>query len=254
MFDCLGSAALRWLEGGRDVVRALSREAEILVENFRVGRMEEWGLGYEALKAINPRLIMVRVTGFGQNVTQSLDQLRAIVSETGRKGAGLRVDLATAFDCPIDGTVPLDDVRRVFAEALRIAPKAEFALCNTTGRADPMTVAKRFRSVMTDASDEIVWAFHGHDTFWMGVANALYAFDAGVTIIEGAAAGPGGCPFAPGTTGNTATEDLQFAFEQGGISTGIDRRKLLEVADRIAALPRGKTAIHPRIVPRERTV
>ena len=187
-----------------------------------------------------------------QSVEQSLDQLRAIVSETGEEGAGLRVDLATSFDCPFDGSVPLDDVRRVFSEALSIAPKAEFALCDTTGRADPMTVAHRFKTMMAEAPGDTVWAFHGHDTFGMGVANALYAYNAGVTIIEGAAAGLGGCPFAPGATGNTATEDLHFAFEQGRIATGIDREKLLNAADRIADLPGGKTASHLRIVPRQR--
>ncbi|RFC62870.1 hydroxymethylglutaryl-CoA lyase [Fulvimarina endophytica] len=189
-----------------------------------------------------------------QTVAQSLDQLRAIVSEAGHSGEGLRVDLATAFDCPFEGAVALDSVGRVFSEALDIAPKAEFALCDTTGRADPLTVRHRFQRMMELASPQTVWAFHGHDTFGMGVANALYAFDAGVTIIESAAAGLGGCPFAPGATGNTATEDLQFAFEEGGIATGIDRGKLLAAADRIAALPGGKTASHLRIVPRERAM
>ena len=189
-----------------------------------------------------------------QSVSQSLDQLRAIVAETGAAGETLRVDLATSFDCPFDGTIPLDAVRRVFAEALSIAPKAEFALCDTTGRADPLTVARRFETVMAEAPEETVWAFHGHDTFGMGVANALFAHGAGVSIIEGAASGLGGCPFAPGATGNTASEDLHFAFEEGGISTGLDRDKLLAAADRIAALPGGKTASHLRNVPRRRAL
>ncbi|NDV87892.1 hydroxymethylglutaryl-CoA lyase [Aurantimonas aggregata] len=189
-----------------------------------------------------------------QTVAQSLDQLRAIVAATaGTEGLRLRVDLGTSFDCPFIGTVPMDDVARVFRAALAIAPSAEFALCDTTGRADPLTVRKRFAAVMAD-SPETSWAFHGHDTFGMGVANALYAYEAGVRVIEGAAAGLGGCPFAPGATGNTATEDLDFAFAEGGIRTGIDRAKLLAVADRIAALPGGKTGGHLRAVPRPRAV
>ncbi|PZX12359.1 hydroxymethylglutaryl-CoA lyase [Palleronia aestuarii] len=214
-----------------------------------------------ALEAGYPDLVFVvsvsethNRANVNQSVAQSLDQLRAIVAEAGDGGSRLRVDLATSFDCPFTGDVPLDAVRKVAGEALVIAPAAEFALCDTTGRADPMTVAHRFEAVMREAPDETVWAFHGHDTFGMGVANALYAYSAGVTIIEGAAAGLGGCPFAPGATGNTATEDLQFAFEQGGITTGIDRAKLLDTADRIAALPGGKTASHLRIVPRGRAV
>ena len=193
-------------------------------------------------------------TNVRQSVAQSLEQLRAIVVEAGDEGKRLRVDLATAFDCPFDGTVPLDAVRTVFAKALSIAPRAEFALCDTTGRADPMTVARRFETVMSEAPDESVWAFHGHDTFGMGVANALYAHSVGVAIIEGAAAGLGGCPFAPGATGNTATEDLHFAFEQGGIPTGIDRATLLAAADRISLLPGGTVASHLRGVPRARAI
>lgn len=189
-----------------------------------------------------------------QTVAQSLDQLRAIVAATeGTPELRLRVDLSTSFDCPFTGTVPMDDVTRVFREALAIAPAAEFALCDTTGRADPLTVRKRFASVMRDAP-ETRWAFHGHDTFGMGVASALFAYETGVRIIEGAAAGLGGCPFAPGATGNTATEDLEFAFAEGGIRTGIDRGRLLEAADRIAALPGGKTGGHLRAVPRKRAL
>lgn len=214
-----------------------------------------------ALEAGYPDLVFVvsvseahNHANVNQSVAQSLDQLRDIVTEAGDGGARLRVDLATSFDCPFTGVVALDTVRRLLGKSLTIAPEAEFALCDTTGRADPMTVVQRFETVMVDAADKTVWAFHGHDTFGMGVANALFAYSAGVTIIEGAAAGLGGCPFAPGATGNTATEDLQFAFEQGGIATGIDRGRLLATADRIAALPGGKTASHLRIVPRERTV
>lgn len=189
-----------------------------------------------------------------QTVAQSLDQLRAIVDATaGAPGLRLRVDLGTSFDCPFTGAVPMDDVMRVFRDALAIAPAAEFALCDTTGRADPLTVRRRFMAVMGEAP-ETRWAFHGHDTFGMGVANALYAYEAGVHVIEGAAAGLGGCPFAPGATGNTATEDLDFAFAEGGIRTGIDRARLLAVADRIAALPGGKTGGHLRLVPRPRAV
>ncbi len=71
-------------------------------------------------------------------------------------------------------------------------------------------------------------------------------------VIEGAAAGLGGCPFAPGATGNTATEDLNFAFAQGGVDTGIDVKALLEVADDIATLPDGVTSGHLRTAPRQR--
>lgn len=185
-----------------------------------------------------------------QSVERSLEELGSVVAAT-RAGAGLRIDLATSFDCPFEGTVAADDLARVLDSALAVAPRAEVALCDTTGRADPLTVRARFAAMMARAP-QTAFAFHGHDTFGMGVANALYAYEAGVRVIEGSAAGLGGCPFAPGATGNTATEDLHFAFARGGIATGLDLAKLLAAADRIAALPGAATGGHLRSVPRDR--
>lgn len=187
-----------------------------------------------------------------QSVSESVEQLRGIAALTSAvTGLAMRVDLATAFDCPFTGAVPLADVERLFQKCVEIVPTAEFALCDTTGRADPLSVRRRFETVIRGAP-QTDWAFHGHDTFGMGVANALYAYEAGVRVIEGAAAGLGGCPFAPGATGNTATEDLHFAFHQGGIETQINMERLLHVADRIAALPGGTTGGHLRVAPRMR--
>ena len=75
------------------------------------------------------------------------------------------------------------------------------------------------------ASDRVTFAYHGHDTYGLGVANAIEAYRQGVRVIDGAAGGLGGCPFAPGAAGNTASEDLVFAFEHMGVKTGIDLGK-----------------------------
>jgi isopropylmalate/homocitrate/citramalate synthase len=115
-------------------------------------------------------------------------------------------------------------------------------------------VRERFRSVMAAVVEGIGWAFHGHDTFGMGVANALFAYEAGVRTFDASAAGLGGCPFAPGATGNTAAEDLVFAFEAAGVTTGVDLARLLKVADRIAELPGACVGGHLRIVPRARAL
>jgi hydroxymethylglutaryl-CoA lyase len=187
-----------------------------------------------------------------QTVEQSLDQLADIVSMRTRIGDfRLRVDVATSFDCPFDGPVPLERVRQAVERTAEIAGEAEVALCDTTGRANPYQVRERFEAVMPMAPG-LEWAFHGHDTFGMGVANALFAYEAGVRTFDASAGGLGGCPFAPGATGNTAAEDLVFAFEEGGIVTGIDLQKLLSLADRISELPGACVGGHLRLVPRER--
>ncbi|WP_111412484.1 hydroxymethylglutaryl-CoA lyase [Billgrantia lactosivorans] len=187
---------------------------------------------------------------------ESLGDLARVIERLQQsEGTRLRLDLGTSFDCPFEGTIAWQQVDRVLGKALeRIGDlPTEVALCDTTGRATPYQVADHFTRLRErHARPGLEWAFHGHDTYGMGVANALFAIHHGATAVDTACAGLGGCPFAPGATGNTATEDLLYALQGGGVDTGIDLPRLLLAADRIAALPGGQTASHLRQVPRER--
>ena len=239
-----------------DVAAALSRHAGVrqsaLVPNVR-GAERALAAGLRELVYVFSVSEAHNRNNVRQGVAESIEGLRAVVEAIGRvPGCRLRVDLATAFDCPFEGAVAEGAVLRAVASVAAIAPDAEIALCDTTGRANPVEVRRRFRAAMAEA--DAGWAFHGHDTFGLGVANALFAFEAGVGAFDGSAAGLGGCPFAPGATGNTATEDLVFAFEEAGIDTGVDLASLLDAADRVAALPGGVTGGHLRHVPRARAV
>jgi hydroxymethylglutaryl-CoA lyase len=98
------------------------------------------------------------------------------------------------------------------------------------------------------------FAFHGHDTYGLGIANALAAYEAGTRVFDTATGGLGGCPFAPGATGNTATEDLVFTFENMGIRTGIDLDRVLAVADQAVAIPGACIGGHVRSLPRQRVL
>lgn len=187
-----------------------------------------------------------------RSIAQSIQELSDIHSLIDRGGdVRMRVDLATAFDCPLAGDVPVEAVLSALERIGKICPTWEIALCDTTGRANPFQVRQRFEAAMS-CFDDFAWAFHGHDTFGVGVANALFAHQAGVGIFDASVAGLGGCPFAPGATGNTATEDLVFAFEGGGVRTGYRLAGLLAVADRIADLPGASVGSHLRLVPRAR--
>ncbi len=188
-----------------------------------------------------------------RSVDESIADFRAVARVAQDARMALRLDVSTCFDCPFTGAVAADDVMAALGRVREIAEDAEIALCDTTGRANPMQVRALFARAMAEGGAR-GWAFHGHDTFGMGVANALFAFEAGVRVFDGSAAGLGGCPFAPGATGNTATEDLVFAFEEAGIATGIDRAALLAVADRIARLPGACLGGHLRTVPRARAL
>lgn len=225
----------------------------VLVPNLKGAEMarrhalSDLGYVYSASEAHNQRNVR-------RSRAQSIDGLRELVAfMRDVPDARLRINIATSFDCPFDGTVDLATLRDAITPLWDIVDDAEIALCDTTGRAHPHQVRTAFETMMAECPHPgITWAFHGHDTFGMGVANALFAHQAGVRVFDASAAGLGGCPFAPGATGNTATEDLLFAFHEAGIDSGIDLPRLLEVADRIAGLPGGITASHLRMVPRAR--
>lgn len=193
-----------------------------------------------------------------QSVDASLDGLANIAQRVrehvGESRPSMRLDLGTSFDCPYDGLVSWQQVSAVLDKALKLTQgiNLEVAFCDTTGRATPLQVADYFLNLQrVHGKSGIVWAFHGHDTYGMGVANALFAIQHGATVLDTSAAGLGGCPFAPGATGNTATEDLVYALNGANIQCGIDLNRLLEAADLIASLPGGQTASHLRHVPRQ---
>jgi hydroxymethylglutaryl-CoA lyase len=152
-------------------------------------------------------------------------------------GVKLRLNLATAFDCPFDGKVSEDATLALLDALIAIAPQAEIALCDTTGRVTPDHVSSLFAKCFSRFPQTAAWAFHAHDTYGLGTANTLSAWHAGVRVFDSAVAGLGGCPFAPGATGNVATEDLVWMFNGMNVETGIDLAALVDVAQIVAALP-----------------
>jgi hydroxymethylglutaryl-CoA lyase len=193
------------------------------------------------------------------NVNRSVDHsfrdFAAAWDGLGRDRPKLRLGLSTCFDCPWEGRIPEEAVIRAVERVIAAAPEVEIGICDTTGRAAPDHVGNLFaRLVPRYASDRVALAYHGHDTYGLGVANAIEAYRQGIRVIDGAAGGLGGCPFAPGAAGNTASEDLVFAFEHMGIDTGIDFDKLLAVADRVAAVAPEQAGGKLRVVPRKRAL
>jgi len=139
--------------------------------------------------------------------------------------AGVEIEgaVSTAFGCTMQGVVPEDDVVCI-ASAL-----AEFcdgvALADTVGYANPAQVKRLFSRVRSSIGEKLE-AAHFHNTRGLGLANALAAYEEGVRHFDSSMGGLGGCPFAPGASGNVITEDLVFMFEAMGVSTGIDLERL----------------------------
>jgi hydroxymethylglutaryl-CoA lyase len=148
----------------------------------------------------------------------------------------MRVDVATAFDCPFTGRVPIKETIALLDRIVPMRPQAEICLCDTTGRVAPDHVAELFDACMDRYGTVTRWAFHAHDTYGLGLANVLAAYRRGVRVFDASVGGIGGCPFAPGATGNVATEDVVWMFERMGIATGIDIARLVSAAEQAAGL------------------
>jgi hydroxymethylglutaryl-CoA lyase len=175
-----------------------------------------------------------------RSTAESAEEYSQLVS-TLPGGTKLRVNVATAFDCPMTGRVENEAVFTLLDKIIPRAPWAEVALCDTTGRASPAQVSHLFAEAAQRFSDVAKWAFHGHDTYGLGTANVLAAWQAGVKVIDASCAGLGGCPFAPGATGNVATEDVLWMMDRMDVSTGVDIQKLCEVAKAFVNLPGAQT-------------
>ncbi len=190
-----------------------------------------------------------------RSVEESLSDFAAAWQAAGPDKPRLRLSLSTCFDCPWEGRVPEAAVVGCVDRVIAAAPDVEIAICDTTGRAAANHIGSLFgRLLPAYASERVRFAFHGHDTYGLGIANAIEAWRQGVRIIDGAAGGLGGCPFAPGAAGNTASEDLVFAFEHMGVKTGVDFARLLSAADRVAAVAPEQSGGKLRAVPRRRAL
>lgn len=145
----------------------------------------------------------------------------------------VEVGLSTAFGCTLSGQVDEDLVIRMASDLVDCGVN-EVGLSDTTGMAHPAQVRRLFRRLRS-ALGERAGAAHMHNTRGLGLANCLAAHDVGVNTFDSSQGGLGGCPFAPGASGNVVTEDLVFMFESMGVRTGIDLPALIEARAALAA-------------------
>ena len=157
----------------------------------------------------------------------SLAGFRDVVAIAGEAGIAVQGAIATAFGCPFEGEVEVAEVVRL-ALAYRELGITRLTLGDTTGMATPPLVAERCRALAAAVPDVEI-ALHFHNTRGIGLVNVMAGLEAGVTTFESAIGGLGGCPFAPGATGNIATEDLLYLLDECGIETGIDATALAHV-------------------------
>ena len=160
-------------------------------------------------------------------IEKSLEELKDIQESFGE--TIIRVSLATSFGCPFEGEVPLDNVLRVLHRLSEIGI-GEVVLCDTIGVGNPLQVQKTVQAVKAQFPD-LTLGLHFHDTRGMGLSNIYAGLNEGIAIYETSVGGLGGCPFAPGSAGNTATEDMLNMVSSMGIAHDIDMDQYLAVVN-----------------------
>ena len=172
---------------------------------------------------------------------QMLEEIAAVVGAVAAQPAATRptfeVSLSTAFGCTLEGPVPEDLVVEMAERAMALGAD-EVGLADTTGYGNPSQVRRLTTRIQAAVGRDRLTGVHLHNTRGQGLANVMAALDVGITTIDSSLGGLGGCPFAPGASGNIVTEDLVFLLEAMGLHTGIDIDRLLGARTQVqAALP-----------------
>ncbi|MDE2125585.1 MAG: hydroxymethylglutaryl-CoA lyase [Armatimonadetes bacterium] len=167
----------------------------------------------------------------GMTIPESLQLYRELIPQAASYGMHVRVYISTAFVCPFEGIVAPEVVLAMSEELLGMGAD-ELSVGDTIGHATPAQVA-RLAHELARAAPATAIAWHFHDTSGFALANVLTALELGATAFDASAGGYGGCPFAPGASGNLATEDLVGLLEAMGVSTGVDLERLAVAAHAI---------------------
>lgn len=166
-----------------------------------------------------------------RTVEDSLKGFEEVMRIANTAGTPVSAAIATSFGCPFEGDVPVEQVGMI-AKSFFEFGMVGVGLGDTTGMATPPLVTERCRYLKAEVPDLPI-TLHFHNTRGIGLANVMAGLDEGIDRYESSFAGLGGCPFAPGATGNICTEDLVFLLHEMGIETGIDLEKLCGVARRV---------------------
>lgn len=159
---------------------------------------------------------------------QMIEEVQAVVNLRNARYPGVQIEagLSTAFGCSIQGTVPEDDVIRL-ARVMAECGVDEVGLSDTAGMANPRQIRSLFPRLRSEIGADKTGSAHLHNTYGQGLANVVAALDVDVTTFDASQGGIGGCPYAPGATGNIVTEDLVFLMESMGLRTGVDLDRLM---------------------------
>lgn len=219
------------MEGTGDIISQLDPEKALY--SALIPNMKGYELGAQLEVPMMSLVLAASNTMNEKNIRQTTQQGLAtcfdVLVRAKQEGNNVQVYVATAWACPFEGAVSADEVMRL-TESLFNAGATDIVVADTIGAANPLQVSS-LMARMTQEFDPQRLSCHFHDTRAMGLANVYAAIEQGITKFDASIAGLGGCPFAPGASGNVATEDVVMMVEQMGFSTGIDMTALLEASD-----------------------
>ncbi|MEG1491153.1 MAG: hydroxymethylglutaryl-CoA lyase [Oscillospiraceae bacterium] len=222
---------------------------EALVPNLR-GAQNAFDAGIRKVTSVISVSQSHNKANINRTVEESFEQLKSILDTL--PGLEVVLDAATAFGCPFEGTISYAQLESYVEKAASIGIK-NIDLCDTIGIANPLQIEKTICGLKAKFS-QIKFGVHIHDTRNMGIANNLVALQCGITRIASAVGGMGGCPFAPGASGNTSSEDFVYMANQMSINTGINFEGLLATAKFIKEnVPANYSGHHINIAPRQCT-
>lgn len=228
--------AIPQMVGSDEVMRAVAQlpgEFHVLVPNVK---------GYEAARAAGAKVVSVFAAAsesfsranINCSITESLERFKPVIAHAKADGIKVRGYVSCVLGCPYEGEVKPQAVVDV-AKALWELGCYEISLGDTIGVGTPRRAREMLRAVGGDVPSAHL-AMHFHDTYGQALANLYAGMEEGARVIDAAAGGLGGCPFAPGATGNVATEDVVYMLEGMGIRTGVDMTKLLAATNEISRL------------------
>jgi hydroxymethylglutaryl-CoA lyase len=187
--------------------------------------------GVDAIHTVVSASESHNLANVNMTIATSLEKLRAVMQVAERARVPVSCGISTSFGCPFEGPVPLEQLQRVVEHLVEMGARA-IGLADTTGMANPRQVQRTLEHLMPRHSG-IEWTLHTHDTRAMAVPNILAAMECGVRHFDASIGGLGGCPFAPGASGNVCTEDLVHCLEAMGVATGIELDRLLAASRRV---------------------
>ncbi|SDF72275.1 hydroxymethylglutaryl-CoA lyase [Sporomusa acidovorans] len=202
-------------------------EYRVLVPNLK-GVERAFAAGLSKVKLTVSASEAHCINNFNKKPLEMMEAFTSCVDFVAQHNMEVSGAISTSFGCPFQGKVPVEQVENVVRGFLKLGI-TELSLSDTTGMANPRQVFE-LGSHMKKTFPQVKWVMHFHNTRDMALANIVAGMQAGITVFDGAFAGLGGCPFAPGASGNVATEDVIHMLHEMGIDTGIDLEKAIVTA------------------------